>query len=146
MRLYKLKGNPAMHPVFSAVFPLLARVRFCINSEKLIRTSWILILIDWCDWLHFLGKRHYFLKFCMHTLLIRVRVPFRSSSDRRPLPKLSMDWEWEEMVWHSSSKEQSLSRQIFISFSNLDNSPVTASSTKGRRKRANYEFKWKSLW
>lgn len=41
------------------------------------------------------------------TLVTRVRVPLgrsgRSSSESRPLPKLSM--EWEEMVWQSSSKE-----------------------------------------
>lgn len=43
----------------------------------------------------------------VRTLVTRVRVPLgrslRSSSDSRPLPKLSM--EWEEMVWQSSSKE-----------------------------------------
>lgn len=78
-------------------------------------------------------KLLYFL--LQHTLFIRVRVLLCSSSDRRPLPKLSIDWEWEEMVWQSSSKEQSLSRQIFISFSSLDNSPVTASSAKKRRKK-----------
>lgn len=41
------------------------------------------------------------------TFVTRVRVPLgrsgRSSSESRPLPKLSM--EWEEMVWQSSSKE-----------------------------------------
>lgn len=41
------------------------------------------------------------------TLKTRVSVPLgrsgRSSSESRPLPKLSM--EWEEMVWQSSSKE-----------------------------------------
>lgn len=41
------------------------------------------------------------------TFVTRVRVPLgrsgRSSSESRPLPKLSI--EWEEMVWQSSSKE-----------------------------------------
>lgn len=89
------------------------------------------------------GKTSYLLfhyLFPIHTLFIRVSVPFLSSSDSRPLQKLSMDWEWEDIVWHSSSKEQSLSRQIFISFSNLDNSPVTASSIKERERKKFQRF------
>lgn len=76
MRLYKLKGYPALHPVFSSVFPLLARMRYCVNNEKLMWISWI--LIDWCDWLHFLGKKIYFLIFLQAHLVYSSEsaVPF----------------------------------------------------------------------